>query len=160
MCRVEPLRCFTTCSWLPIRCFISPTWLTRPTTRPPSRRPFKGVHDLLQCLLVEAAEALIDEQRFNVNTAGFLLHHVREAQGQRQRGHEGFSAGEGRGVAAAAGPLVHDFQPQPGFGVPGCLGVRVLQGVAAVAHGDEPFRRGNGDLFEPGRQDVAFRLMR
>ena len=47
-----------------------------------------------QGLFVEAAEALVNEQRLDVDTAGFLLHHVREPEGQGERGHKGLAAGQ------------------------------------------------------------------
>ena len=106
-----------TWSWAPIRCFISATWLTRPITRPPSRRPFQCIHDLFQRLLVQAAEALVHEERFDVHAAGFVLDDIGQAQRQRERGHEGFAAGERGRVAPLPGPFVHDVQAQPGLRV-------------------------------------------
>ena len=110
-----------------------------------------GEH-LLEALVVEAAEALVDEQRAQVEAAGLLAHRVGQPEGQGERGHERLAAGQGGGLAGPAGPLVEDPQAEAAAGPSGGQVVGVLEPVAAGSHDGEPLVGQLGDLLEPGRE--------
>ncbi len=116
----------------------------------------QDVHDLLQAVGVEAAEALVDEQRIHGLTAGLGGDHVGESQRQGQRGLKGLPTGQGRGVPPAARPGVLDEQPEPGpaASVAAFTGV-VDQGEPAAAHRRQPPARRGCDLLETGCEHKA-----
>ena len=109
--------------------------------------------DLLEAVVVEAAEALVDEERREVEAAGLLPDGVGEAEGEGEGGHEGLAAGQGRRLAAPAGPLVEDAQPEPGARPARGALVGVLEDVAATAHDAQPLVGQRRDLLEPGGED-------
>ena len=119
-----------------------------------AQRVQDGDH-LLEALVVEGAEALVDEEGAEVEAAGLLAHGVGEPEGQGQGGHERLAARQGRGLTAHARPLVEDAQAQTAAGALGGQAVGVLEPVAAVAHDPQPLVGELGDLLEPGREDVG-----
>ena len=77
-------------------------------------QPVEHGEHLLEAVVVEAAEALVDEQRAEVEPAGLLADGIGQAERQRQGGHERLPAGQRGGVADPTGPLVEHPQAQPG----------------------------------------------
>ena len=123
--------------------------------RAPARpQPVEHGQHLFQAVVVEAAEALVDEQGAEVETTGLLAHGVGQTERQGQRGHERLTAGEGRGVTHPPGPLVEHAQAEPRASTPGGPLVGVLQQVATPAHDGEPFVGQGRDLLESGREHV------
>src|SRR5712692_8445006 len=87
-------------------------------------------HHLLEGVLVEAAEALVDEQRLDPGAAGLGGDHVGEAEGQGQAGQERLAAGQRAGVAVHPGPAVAGEQAEAGP-ARAAAGVGVDQRVAS-----------------------------
>ena len=63
---------------------------------------------LFQRFLVQAAEALVQEQGVQPDAAGGALHFIRKAQCQRQRGLEALTTGQGLDTAAGSVVVVDD----------------------------------------------------
>src|SRR3954462_5704775 len=63
-------------------------------------------HHLFEGVLVQAAEALVDEQGLDPGAARLGGDHVDPAEGEGEAGPEGLAAGQGAGVAVDAGPAV------------------------------------------------------
>ena len=66
---VEPARPRSTRSWTGTRCRRSATWLTMPDGPAALAQLVQHAHDLVEGVLVEAAEALVDEQRLQQGAA-------------------------------------------------------------------------------------------
>src|SRR5690349_11645549 len=81
----------------------------------------QDAEDLVQGLVVEAAEALVDEEGVEPYPAGLVGDDVREAEGEGEGGEEGLAAGERGGVALAAGPGVDHVQPEPAAAASGAV---------------------------------------
>ena len=118
-------------------------------------QPVEHGEHLLEAVVVEAAEALVDEQRAEVEPAGLLAHRVGQAQGQGQRGHEGLAARQRGGVADPAGPLVEHPQAQAGPGAAGGSLVGVLEQVAPAAHDGESLVGQRRHRLEARREHVG-----
>ena len=108
----------------------------------PFAQRVQDVEDLVQGLLVQAAEALVDEEGVQPGAARLVGDDVGEAERQGERGEEGLAAGEGGGVALAARPGVDDVQAEAGTPAParparrsgrGCSGRRTCAAAGRVA---------------------------
>jgi len=73
----------------------------------------EGVHHVVEGVRVEGSEALVDEERVEVSTAGFLGDHVSESEREGQRHHKCFAAGEGCRIAGLARPVVTNDHTEP-----------------------------------------------
>ena len=73
----------------------------------------EDVHDLLQRLGVEAAEALVHEQRLDRATARLGGHDIGQPEGQGERGQEGLAAGQRRRIAIDTAPGIAHEQAEP-----------------------------------------------
>jgi hypothetical protein len=71
-------------------------------------------HHLFEGFLVEAAEALVDEQRLYPGAAGLGRDHVGQAEREGQAGQERLAAGQRAGVAVHPGPGVAGEQAEAG----------------------------------------------
>ena len=85
-----------------IDCFSASTCDTTPTTRPPGAQPAELGEHRVERVRVERAEALVDEQRAQVDPAGLGGDDVRHAEREAQRHVERLAAGQGARVARAA----------------------------------------------------------
>ena len=112
-------------------------------------------HHLLEALVVERAEALVDEQRLEVEPAGLGADGVAETEGQGQRRHERLATGEGGGLAARTRPGVDDPQAQTAAGAAPGQRVGVDQRVTALRHHLQPLVGQPGHLLQPRRQQVG-----
>lgn len=74
----------------------------------------QDVEDLVEGVLVEGAEAFVDEERVQGVAASFVGDDVGQSESQGQGSEEGFASGERVGLAGAAGPGVGDLEPQAG----------------------------------------------
>ena len=57
-------------------------------------QPVEGLGDQRECVGIEGAEALVDEQAVEIHRADGTLNLVAELQGESQRGQKGFSAAQ------------------------------------------------------------------
>ncbi len=72
----------------------------------------EDVHHLVEGVLVERAEALVDEQRLDARAARLGLHDVGQSQGERERGEERLAAGERARVPLGLDAVVEDLHRQ------------------------------------------------
>src|SRR5580704_6438720 len=87
-------------------------------------------HDLFEGVLIQAAEALIDEERLDPGAARLGGDDGGQAEGEGQAGQEGLAAGQRTGVAVHPGPAVAGEQAEAGP-ARAAAGVGVHQRVAA-----------------------------
>ena len=106
-------------------------------------------HHLFEGVLVQAAEALVDEQRLDPGAARLGGDHVGQAEGEGQAGQERLAAGERAGVAVHAGPAVAGEQAEAGP-ARAAAGVGVHERVAAGGHLEQPLAGGGRDLLQAG----------
>ena len=93
-------------------------------------------HHLLEALVVEGAEALVDEEGLQVEATGLLADGIGQPQRQGQGGHERLAAGQrGRGPRLT-GPQVEHLEAEAAAGATRGEPVGVAQLVAALAHVD------------------------
>ena len=104
-----------------------------PTSLPPSLRLMSEAIGEIERLVVQGAEALVDEHRLEADAAGVRLHDLGEAERQGQRRHERLAAGEGRDRPRDAGPGVVDLEVEAGGGLAAEATLGALQTVAALA---------------------------
>ena len=119
-------------------------------------QPVEHGQHLLEAVVVEAAEALVDEQRAEVEAAGLLAHGVGQPEGQGQRGHEGLAAGQRGGVAR---PDRSTGRAPAGPGRSGRRGRRARRSARAGS-GRRPSTASRslasvGHRLEPGREHVG-----
>ena len=69
-------------------------------------------------LVVQRAEALVDEDRLEADAAGVRLDDLGEAERQGEGGHERLAAGQGGDRPGDAGPGVVDLEVEAGRGLP------------------------------------------
>ncbi|WP_239150559.1 hypothetical protein [Streptomyces sp. SID13588] len=81
----------------------------------------QDIEDLVEGVFVEAAEAFVDEVGVQWAAAGFVGDDIGQGEGQGQGDEEGFTSGEGVGVAGVAVPGVDDLQAGAGSGSVGGL---------------------------------------
>ena len=109
-----------------------------------------------QRVFVQRAEALVDEHRFQPHAAAFRLHHVRQSQRQRQRGHERLAAGERGHVAPLSGGAVEHVQIESGLAAPVARFLLQAQDEHAVRQKRKPLVRRRHDLLEIVLLHVGF----
>ena len=110
---------------------------------------------LFQRVLVQGAEAFIEEEGVQPDAAGRALHLVRKAQRQCQRRLEALAAGEGLDAAAGAVVVVDDAKVQPRLAFL-VFGPDPLQLVLARRHLHQPGVGVDEDAVQILHLDVGF----
>ena len=112
---------------------------------------------LFQRFLVQAAEALVQEQGVQPDAAGGALHFIRKAQCQRQRGLEALTTGQGLDTAAGSVVVVDDAKVQAGLAAL-VLGPDALQLVLGIGHLHQAEVGVAQDAVEVVHLDVGFQF--
>ena len=121
-----------------------------------ARQGGQGVHCLFQCVGVQSAEALVDEEGVDAHTSGALLDDVADAQSQAEGGHKAFATRQAGHRTVFAGVGVKDIQVQCGLARDG-VALAAAQTVLAVGHAGKPPVGGLDDLVKIEGLDVLLK---
>ena len=112
---------------------------------------------LRERLLIERAEALIDEHRIQTDSGRRRgLHLIRKAERERQRGLERLAARERLDAAFRAVVVVDDIKLQTGLGLPVVRNAAALELVLTARHDEQTSVCALKDTIEEGHLDIGF----
>ena len=112
---------------------------------------------LRERLLIERAEALVDEHRIQTDSGRRRgLHLIRKAERERQRGLERLAARERLDAALRAVVVVDDIKLQTGLGLPVVRYAAALELVLTARHDEQTSVCTLKDTIKEGHLDIGF----